>query len=207
MRINNRPEDHEPDDHETSRDQDKYEDPREIADIIGDEFTDYLNAVLADGSPPLDEDIVRPPAKSPAPAAPSTPKLRLVKDENLTPALIDSAGEEIDPETAAKAARTRLIRGSAKGTAVVAGLGVAAGWGEPLVVVGPLAVYSAGWLAYLWWNAALRPPIPQAIGSTSHALTGAIAAAASATSRTARRVVKRADNTRAEHETSRTSPV
>ncbi|MGW6335021.1 hypothetical protein [Nocardia rhamnosiphila] len=205
MRINNRPENPEPDDNDHGADQQKWEDPREIADIIGDEFTDYLNAVLADGSPP-DEDIVRPPAKAPSSADSDTPMLRLVKDEAPGQDTDGFGGEAVEREAAAKAARARLIRGSAKGSAVVAGLGVGAGWGEPLVVVGPLAVYSAGWLAYLWWNAALRPPIPQAIGSTSHALTGAIAAAASATSRTVRRAVKRAENARAKHETSRTTP-
>lgn len=205
MRINNRPENPEPDDNDQDADQEKWEDPREIADIIGDEFTDYLNAVLADGSPP-DEDIVRPPTKVRSSADPDTPMLRLVKDENPKPHPDGAAGEADEREAAAKAARTQLIRGSAKGTAIVAGLGVAAGWGEPFVVVGPLAVYGAGWLAYLWWNAALRPPIPQAIGSASHALTGGIAAAASATSRTVRRAVKRAENARADHETSRTTP-
>ncbi|WP_280434440.1 hypothetical protein [Nocardia carnea] len=205
MRINNRPERPEPDDNDHDLNNEKWEDPRELADVIGDEFTDYLNAVLAEGSPP-DDDIVRPPAKDLSPAAAGTPALRLVKDEGSVPAEKTVSEEATDPHAAASAARKRLIRGSAKGSAVVAGLGLVAGWGEPLVVVGPLAVYGAGWLAYLWWNAALRPPIPQAIGSTSHALTGGIAAAASATSRTVRRAVKRAENDPRVPDASRTHP-
>lgn len=200
MRIfRDNPDDHDPEDFDNDDDITRGEDPKAVGDIIADEFADYLASVVADAPPPTEPD-----AETTAGTETPAPILRLVKDDDTTPET-EPDNPEVDPREAARAARKRLIGASAKGSAVVIGLGVVAGWGEPPVVVGPLAVYGTAWLAYLWWNAALRPPIPQAIGATTHAVTGGIAAAASGTARTARRVIHRVDRARERHETTRTA--
>ncbi|QIS13649.1 hypothetical protein [Nocardia arthritidis] len=199
MRVFRDNHDHNDDDH----DNDGREpiDPRTDGEILADEFADYLAlaAEVADNPPPpdpLDE-----------PTTIDRPRLRLVTTGTDTLDETDDAdpwAKTSDPDYG-RTARRRLVRGAAGGSAVVVGLGALAGWGEPFVVVGPLTAYGLGWLAYLWWHAALRPTIPQVLATAATGTGHAIAAIATTLVALLRAVVSRIEDARDRHENHRTA--
>ncbi|WP_406272518.1 hypothetical protein OH799_32920 [Nocardia sp. NBC_00881] len=180
-------------------------DPKAIGDILADEFADYLADVTAaaDNPPPQHRqptDDTEPPAR---------PTLRLVKNDD-TDTDTDEGDKPLDPRAAAaagRAARRRLVRGAAGGSAVVVTATALATWGQPWMVAGPLAAYSTGWLAYLWWNAALRPSIPDVLTTLTSAVSTAFAVVITTLAAIVRGLVDRIDTARTRHETSRTTPV
>ncbi|MEV0294220.1 hypothetical protein [Nocardia sp. NPDC050710] len=154
-----RPDDRDDDGHDHSHDEGRIPaDPRAIGDILGDELEDYLAQVIADVPPPEDAQPTGP-SRSGRPIGPKRPALHLVATDTDSD---DDAEPEVDPDAAieaGRAARHRMLRGAAGGSSVVVLSATLAAWGEPLAVSGPLAAYGAGWVAYLWWNAALRPSV------------------------------------------------
>ncbi|PXX66932.1 hypothetical protein DFR70_103687 [Nocardia tenerifensis] len=206
--MRNRPEHHhndDPDDNHTPPPR-RAGEPREpgeptaIRDILAAEFADYLADVVAKTPPPDNPDDTTP-------TPPARPNLRLITttpdksgtadwDEPLT---VD------DAITAARTARRKVVRGAAGGTAVVVTAGVVAGWGEPLIVTGPLAIYGTGWLGYLWWNAALRPTLGQILAAVFGGLSTACAVVLTTLATLARGLVERVDTARSRHETTRTA--
>ncbi|MFD0362735.1 hypothetical protein ACFQZZ_14925 [Nocardia sp. GCM10030253] len=167
--------------------------PKAIGDILGDEFEDYLKDVIAaaDNPPP---DHWPPPAET---GQPQRPALRLVKtDTDVTDPVLTATDSE---------ARGRTIRRSAGASSFVVALAVTAGWGEPFLVAGPIGAYGAGWLAYLWWNAALRPSIPQVLTTVTSGIGHAVAAIATAIVAVFRALLTGIDTARTRHETNRTA--
>lgn len=171
MDVHNGPQDGWDDDpdREYQRGHEPPPDPADVGDLIAEEFRAYLdNAGALDPYPA--------PTPGPQPGA-ARPALRLVKPEPDHDAEV--AALALDPgelAAAGKAARRRMVRGAAGGSAVVVAAGALVGWGQPLVVTGPLAVYGTGWVAYLWWNAALRPPIPAVLHGAADRVSAAVAA-------------------------------
>ncbi|MFI9406866.1 hypothetical protein [Nocardia sp. NPDC052316] len=188
MRIirNNDHNDEDPEDFEPN-------DPKDQGEKLADEVADFLAAVAERAPFPTGQD-------APAPARqPVKPELRLVKTDDL-PNVRDEA-----IVAAADGPRPRLVRAGAGGSAVVIVLALFAAWGEPPAVVVPITVYGAGWVAYLWWNAALRPPIPQAISFVTTAISRATAAVFRSFFRGLRRAYERVDAARTRHEAARTA--
>ncbi|MGV9616276.1 hypothetical protein [Nocardia xishanensis] len=165
-----RPHDHnddDPDDHQHKRPGPV--DPTQQGQQLADEVEDFLASVLAN-VPPVDEEGSVNPAATPRPA------LRLVPEvDDRDTAEWDAPLDPAEIAAAGRAARWRMVRSAMGGSTVVVLAGLLAAWGEPLAVTGPIAVYGAGWLAYLWWNAALRPSAPDVLaavtGGIGHALT------------------------------------
>ncbi|KAA8884257.1 hypothetical protein F3087_34095 [Nocardia colli] len=204
MRIirDNNPHDDESDDDRTPNEPGspvESREPKAIGDILAAEFADYLADVVANVPEPVDPDTV---------PAPPRPALRLVTPVAGGP----DTGDWDKPFTvenaveAARTARRRVVRVAAGGSAVVVTAGVLAGWGEPLIVTGPLAVYGTGWLAYLWWNAALRPSIGQVLSALTGAIRSAFAVVLTTLAGLAHGLIDRVDTARTRHETTRTSP-
>ncbi|WP_406237516.1 hypothetical protein [Nocardia sp. NBC_01009] len=172
-------------------------DPAIAGELFADEVEEFLAALanpdrtapVAATEPPISTD------QSVRRAAPT-----------VVPNTEDQPAEHVAAPPVPARPRARMLGRTAASSSVVVGLGVTAGWGEPLLVTGPLAVYGAGWLAYLWWNAALRPPIPLALGHVSHALSSAVAVPARALCRGTRSAIGRADAARTRHEAHRTTP-
>ncbi|WP_107656037.1 hypothetical protein [Nocardia suismassiliense] len=188
MRIirNNDDNDKDPEDFEPN-------DPKDQGEKLADEVADFLAAVAERAPFPTGQD-------APAPAGQSVkPELRLVKTDDVP----DARDEAI--VATAGGLRPRLVRAGAGGSAVVIVVAVFAAWGEPPAVAVPITVYGAGWMAYLWWNAALRPPIPQAIAFVTTATSRATAALFRAFFRGLRRAYERVDAARTRHETTRTA--
>lgn len=158
-------------------------DPDDVGDLIAAEFRAYLdNAGALDPHPNHQ-------------TTPSRPALRLIKPDRDDTGGAEVAALELDPAelaAAGKAARRRMVRGAAGGSAVVVAAGVLAGWGQPLVVTGPLAVYGTGWIAYLWWNAALRPPVPVVLHGAADRIGAAVAAVFAVLTRLAHALHQRA---------------
>ncbi|MEU7633853.1 hypothetical protein AB0C34_28395 [Nocardia sp. NPDC049220] len=179
-------------------------DPKAIGDILADEFADYLADVVAaaDNTPPAHRqptDATEPPAK---------PTLRLVKnDETDTVAEWDKSLEPGAAAAAGRAGRRRMIRGAAGSSAVVVTATVLATWDQPWIVTGPLAAYGGAWLGYLWWNAALRPSVPDVLGAVTSGVSTAFAVVVTTIAVIVRGLVERIDTARTRHETSRTTPV
>ncbi|MET7770182.1 hypothetical protein [Nocardia sp. NPDC005366] len=150
----------------------------EIGDFA-DEVEDYLAHVLANVPPPdSDEPPYTPPSRSGRPIGPKRPALHLVPNEDGDR---DRDAAAVDPEAvieAGRSARTRMVRSASGGSAVVVLAGAFACWGESFAVTGPLAVYGAGWVGYLWWNAALRPSFPETVtavtGGIGRGVSGAV---------------------------------
>ncbi|MGW4849129.1 hypothetical protein [Nocardia brasiliensis] len=177
--------------------------PTAIRDILAAEFADYLADVVANAPHPDNHDHPKPAP----PAAPVRPNLRLITtDDKTDTADWDEPLTVADAVIAARTARRRVVRSAAAGTAFVVGAGVVAGWGEPAIVTGPLAVYGTGWLGYLWWNAALRPSCGQVLAATYSGVRAALTVVITTLAALAHSVVGRVESARSRHETTRTSP-
>ncbi|WP_174188469.1 hypothetical protein [Nocardia barduliensis] len=176
-------------DHNNNEDPDERRTPageRNQAEILAEEIEDYLADVLA-CAPPDTQDFT-PSAPQPRPA------LHLVKTD--TTGTDPDYDKPLDPEVfaaAGRAARRRIARGAAGGSAVVVTATVLATWGQPWIVTGPLAGYGTAWLAYLWWNAALRPSIPDVLSTVTSGIGHAIAVIATAIAAIVRGLVNRRD--------------
>jgi hypothetical protein len=169
-------------------------DPKVLAEIFVDEVSDFLAATA---------DLVPFTPGHDAPAEPTAPQpvdhvLRLVKIDD------DTTDEPTDPEPAADAVvqgrasvRPRLLRAGIGGSSVVVAAVVVAAWGEPAEVMAPVGVYGVGWIAYLWWNAALRPPLPQVLAVIATAISRSTATLARGITGTGRASVARVDTANA----------
>lgn len=177
--------------------------PKAIGDILADEFADYLAdvAAVADTPDPHDEHASKP-------HAPVRPVLRVVQNSDTS----DSVREwdkSLDPDAVAKAgraARRRMVRGAAGASSVVVTATLLTTWEQPWIVTGPLAAYGTGWLAYLWWNAALRPSIPDVLATVTSGLSTAFVAVITAIAAIVHGLVDRIDTARTRHEDNRTTP-
>lgn len=191
------------DDRDREPDPEKCGDLDQLMDILSEELDEFLAAAAtAAGTPANGDDPAEPPS------APVKPTLRLVKttkpepavpveDDNLVPI------HRPTPEILAPSSRVpRWVRVTLPGSAVVVTLTATIAAGQPGVVAVPVAAYGAGWTAYLWWNAAYRPPLRE----IAAAIVAALARTAGATAHSARSVVSRADSARTRHETTRTNP-
>ncbi|WP_433193818.1 hypothetical protein ACQP1G_34235 [Nocardia sp. CA-107356] len=183
------------DDPENNRKPTQPSDPKALGDILADEVADFLAAVAEIADNPT-------PRNNPA-TEPVKPTLRLVTSDDT--AIPEAVTDPAAIVKAGRAARRRMIRGAAGGSSVVVGLAVLAGWGQPWLVTGPLAAYGTGWLAYLWWNAALRPSIPQVLGSAVTGIGHAVAAVFTAIAALVHGLIDRADTARTRHENHRTT--
>ncbi|WP_280413765.1 hypothetical protein [Nocardia carnea] len=190
-------------DHDDDREPERRGDLDELMDMLSDELEEYLTAAAAAGQTTDDADVdQRPPT-------PVKPLVRLVKttkpepavpveDDNLAP--IHRPAPEVPAATGGRV--PRWVRVTLPGSAVVVTLTATIAAGQPGVVAVPVAAYGAGWTAYLWWNAAYRPPLRE----VAAAIVSAIARTTSATAHGARSVVGRADSARTRHENTRTNP-
>ncbi|WP_216916360.1 hypothetical protein [Nocardia noduli] len=149
---------------------------------VADDVEDYLADVLA-GVPPFDGDepLYTQSSRSARPIGPKRPALHLVSpgtdpDQESD----DGTGRDHDELIAAgRNARKRMLRHAGSGTVLVVTVGAVAGWGESVVVTGPLAVYGLAWVGYLWWNAALRPSFPDTVTAISDGISRAVSGALS----------------------------
>ncbi|MEV6322436.1 hypothetical protein AB0M45_14760 [Nocardia sp. NPDC051787] len=175
-------------------------DPAIAGELFADEVEDWL-AGIAD----LDTTPTTATAQNERPAADTMPVRRAAL--TVLPDLDDEPTEQATAAVAPVPARSRAqtMRRTAAASAVVVGAAVTAGWGEGPLVVGPLAVYGSAWVAYLWWSAAHRPPLPQAIGAVTAGIGHAVAAVATAIFGLLRALVERMDRARTEHENNRTT--
>lgn len=170
----------------------------QLSDLIGDEASAFLAAATAaaDGPRfPIGQDA---PAE---PAHPAKPVLRLVTSD-------DSFRDETAPSTPATGGqgwRPRLLSAGAGGSLIVLAVLAVTAWGQQAVVAVPLMAYGFGWIAYLWWNAALRPPLPQAAITVITSLCRAGAAFARGTCHLFAVGVARLDRRRTRHESTRTA--
>lgn len=176
-------------------------DPAIAGELFADEVEDWL-AGIAD----LDTAPSATPAQTERPAADAKPVRRAAL--TVVPDLDDEPTEQATAAVAPVPARSRAqtARRTAAASVVVVGAAVTAGWGEGPLVVGPLAVYGGAWVAYLWWNAAHRPPLPQAISTVTAGISHPVAAVATALVGLLRALVERIDRARTQHETNRTTP-
>ncbi|MFI2334157.1 hypothetical protein ACH474_12245 [Nocardia rhamnosiphila] len=176
----------------------------QLMDMLSEEIDEFLAASAAAADTPSSSDTAteRPPT-------PVKPTLRLVKttkpepavpveDDNLAP--IHRPAPEFQAEAAGRV--PRWVRVTLPGSAVVVTLTATIAAGQPGVVAVPVAAYGAGWTAYLWWNAAYRPPVRE----VAAAIVAALARTVGATTTGARSVVARADSARTRHENTRTNP-
>ncbi|WP_040698937.1 hypothetical protein [Nocardia vinacea] len=174
--------------------------PKAIGDILADEFADYLADVTAAAD--------TPDQRASEPHAPARPVLRVVHN-NDTSDPVQQWDKPLDPDavaTAGRTARRRMVRGAAGASYAVVTATVLATWGQPWIVTGPLAAYGAGWLIYLWWNAALRPSIPDVLATVTNGLSTAFAVVITTIAAIVRGVVDRIDTARTRHEDNRTAP-
>ncbi|MFI5716077.1 hypothetical protein [Nocardia sp. NPDC051750] len=193
-------------DHDDDREPDpeRRGDLDEIMDILSEELEEFLAAAATAGEPASSDT-----AADQRPPTPVKPFVRLVKttkpepavpveDDNLAP-VHRPAPETPAPESGRV---PRWVRVTLPGSAVVVTLTATIAAGQPGVVAVPVAAYGAGWTAYLWWNAAYRPPIRE----VAAAIASALGRTAGATAHGARSVVHRADSARTRHENTRTNP-
>ncbi|MFI6368957.1 hypothetical protein ACIBG0_40300 [Nocardia sp. NPDC050630] len=176
--------------------------PKAIGDILADEFSDYLADVAAAADTPNQDH--RDTSK---PHAPVRPVLRVVQN-NDTNDCVQEWDKPLDPDTVAKAgraARRRMVRGAAGGSSVVVTATLLSTWGQPWIVTGPMAAYGTGWLVYLWWNAALRPSIPDVLATVTNGVSTAFAVVITTIAALARGLVDRIDTARTRHENNRTT--
>ncbi|MCP2293632.1 hypothetical protein APR11_000036 [Nocardia amikacinitolerans] len=194
--------DNDPDDDHNEKDQ-----VEQAVELLIDEAEDFLAEQAA--ANPYHPDATSAAVAGPQPQRPA-PRLRLVKnpdpavpveDKHLPPALRPTVTVTAPPRRRVP----RWVRTTLPGSLVVV-LGAAAlANGQPGVVAAPLAAYAAGWVAFLAWNAAYRPPLAQVAASTISLLARTIAAVIGGTVRTARAVVGRIDTARQRSETTRTA--
>ncbi|WP_194819316.1 hypothetical protein [Nocardia sp. XZ_19_385] len=171
-------------------------DPQLMGEILANEASDFLAAAASSAPFHIGQDAPPPPAEP----APAKPALRLVKPDTATL-------EPAAPAARRRGVRPQLLRAGIGGSLLITALVVVAGWGEPLIVGGPLAVYGLGWITYLCWNAALRPPLTQAVIAVTGATAAGIAAACSAITHKFRAGIGHLETARDRHETTRTGPV
>ncbi|WP_459549902.1 hypothetical protein [Nocardia sp. X0981] len=189
------------DDHEPDREPGG--DLDQLMEILSDELEDFLAAEAAAADPAGSD------ARADQPPAPVAPFVRLVKTTKREPA-VPVEDEHLAPvhrpapeAVAGPGGRVpRWVRVTMPGSAVVVTLTATIAAGQPGVVAVPVAAYGAGWTAYLWWNAAYRPPARE----VAAAIVSAITRGAGASVHGARSLVGRADSARARHETTRTNP-
>ncbi|MFI2473464.1 hypothetical protein [Nocardia xishanensis] len=150
------------------------------------------------------------PAEVESPRQPQAPRLRLIKtpdpvvpveDEHLPPALRPTVAVTAPPRRRVP----RWARAAVPGSLVVVLAAAALGNGQPGVVAAPIAVYAAGWVALLAWNAAYRPPLVQVAVTTAALLARLVAAAVGGTVRAIRTGIGRLDTARTQHESARTA--
>ncbi|WP_330183834.1 hypothetical protein OHB26_09515 [Nocardia sp. NBC_01503] len=206
MRIIRGNDDHNEDDHEHRRGR-KPRDRGELSeilagipegrvgDILSDEASDFLAAAVAAA------DRRRNAPEPEAPITPGSPKpaLRLVKTGD------HEVPEHIDAPTVRAGSRPRLLRAGFGGLLLVAAALALTAWGQPDVVAVPLIVYGLGWIAYLCWNTALRPPIPQVLAAVATAFGRTVAALIGGLAHAMRTGVSRVDLARTRHENTRTA--
>ncbi|MEU1546804.1 hypothetical protein [Nocardia sp. NPDC005745] len=173
-------------------------DPAIAGELFADEVEDWLAGIA-------DLDTAPTPTPAQRSAADAGPVRRAAL--SVVPDLDDAPNNQAAAVVAPVPARSRAqtARRTAAASAVVVGAAVTAGWGEGPLVVGPLAVYGGAWVAYLWWNAAHRPPLPQAIGTVTAGISHAVAAVATAIVGLLRALVERIDRARTQHENNRTT--
>ncbi|MEG8177474.1 hypothetical protein GZH49_02865 [Nocardia terpenica] len=194
------------DDPEPDREQDRLRgsrEPQAIADILADQFSAFLAevAAVADDQPAtFPQDAPVEPRPDPA----VKPALRLVTTDDTNTGIGEMA-DSADVRRAGTRVRRELLRAGIGGSVVVVAAAAVAGWGQPAVVVVPIAVYGLGWIAFLWWNAALRPPLRQVLAVIITACARGIAAAARGIVRAGRAGVARIETARTRHETTRTA--
>lgn len=168
---------------------------------FGDILADEIGSILAAAEPDNNPDTAPASMTFPSPSRPVKPVLRLVNTDSQDV-------EDQAPEAAGRPAdsvRPRLLRAGLAGSPFVVVAAVAAGWGAPATVAAPVGVYALGWLAYLWWNAALRPPIPQVLAALAAAIGRGLAALAAGVAATVRAGFVRLDRARTRHENQRTA--
>ncbi|MFI6959908.1 hypothetical protein ACIBJI_41400 [Nocardia sp. NPDC050408] len=177
--------------------------PKAIGDILADEFADYLADVSAAADTPNQDH-----ENASKPYAPVRPVLRVVHN-NDTSDSVQEWDKPLDHDavaTAGRAARRRMVRGAAGASSAVVTATVLATWGQPWIVTGPLAAYGTGWLVYLWWNAALRPSIPDVLATVTNGLSTAFAVVITTIAALVRGLIDRIDTARTRHEDNRTAP-
>ncbi|MFG3524880.1 hypothetical protein ACGF5S_31805 [Nocardia nova] len=163
----------------------------EVGNLIADEVSDFLAAAVR--------------ATDRTPAAPAEPSPAQHKpDLRLVPTIPDEDHDGIEPTedagTAVSSGRVRLLTSTAASSSFVVTAAALAGWGQPAVVAVPVAGYGIGWLAYLWWNAALRPPLPVAVAAIATALARGSAAFARTLVGAVKWLTSRASAARSRHE-------
>ncbi|NKY48379.1 hypothetical protein [Nocardia cerradoensis] len=165
----------------------------EVGNMIADEVSDFLAAAVR--------------ATDRTPAAPAEPSPAQHKpDLRLVPSVVDD--EENTTEkvgTTGSSGRVRLLTSTAASSSLVVTAAALAGWGQPAVVAVPVAGYGIGWLAYLWWNAALRPPLPVAVAAIATALARGSAAFARALVGAVKWLTSRATAARFRHDDTATA--
>ena len=152
----------------------------EMGNVIADEVAGFLAAVndAADNHGPQPETPTEPDNLND-----TKPLLRLVPDTDATTGIAPVEDHPVEePEKPTQGAgvsdKARLWGSTAATSAVVVAGAAVVGWGQPAAVLVPAAGYGAAWVAYLWWNAALRPPITQALAAIATAVARSSAAAA-----------------------------
>ncbi|PPI89094.1 hypothetical protein [Nocardia nova] len=139
----------------------------EVGNLIADEVSDFLAAAVR----ATDRTSTAPAEPTPAQHKP---------DLRLVPSVDDEEHDDPEPTedagTTCSGGRARLLTSTAASSTLVVTAAALAGWGQPAAVAVPVAGYGIGWLAYLWWNAALRPPLPVAVAAIATALARGSAA-------------------------------
>ncbi|MBF5001780.1 hypothetical protein IRT45_32135 [Nocardia sp. BSTN01] len=170
----------------------------EVGNMIADEVSDFLAAA------------VRATDRTPAASAELAPAQHK-PDLRLVPTIPAEDHDDIEPTedagTAVSGGRVRLLTSTAASSSLVVTAAALAGWGQPAVVAVPVAGYGIGWLAYLWWNAALRPPLPVAVAAIATALARGSAAFARTLVGAVTWLTSRATAARSRHDDTATAEV
>ncbi|WP_187684308.1 hypothetical protein [Nocardia wallacei] len=193
------------DDHDDNNDRNQRrqqsQDPKVLGDILADEISAYLVAA----SDAADRHAAQlPPPVEPAVPAPIRPVPH--RDNPDADAGDGDGGQVAEVVVGLPEYRRSLVpvvRGTAAGSAVVVAVAVTAGWGQPAPVLIPVAGYGVGWLAYLWWNAALRPPLPHVLAAAVTGVGHLSAAFARVLAGAVQWLARRAAATRTRHENTR----
>ncbi|WP_431963277.1 hypothetical protein [Nocardia sp. bgisy134] len=192
--------DNDPDDSRNEKDQ-----VEQAVEQLLDEAEDFLAEHAA--ANPYHPDTGSTAAVEPQPQRPA-PRLRLVKNPDPTVPVEDEHLPTVLRPTVTAPPRRRVPRWmptALPGSLIVVLAAAVLANGQPGAVIAPIAVYAAGWVAFLAWNAAYRPPIAQVAVTTISLLARTIAAVIGGTVRTARAVVDRIDTARQRTETTRTA--
>jgi hypothetical protein len=183
----------------------------EFDDILGDEFSRFLAAAVAAAdnyrAAPRHHHDTPAETLTPQPRKPTPPLVSIDDADDPDTVEGDDAPGRTVPEAGHPGAgiSPRLKRAGVGGSFLVVTACALAGWGEPAAVTVPIGVYGAGWIAYLWWNAALRPPILQVLTVIATAISRGVAALITGMCRAIRAGITRAEAARARHENNRTA--